>query len=224
MIDAGFNLREITKRIPIDPKTLSAILLTHEHSDHLCGVGDFAREFSIPVYLPKSLYQVVAPKLDGVEIITFSDGEMTIDGVTINSFRLPHDAVYTVGYKMEYGSESFAYLTDCGDFTNAVFNNIKGAQTIFIESNYDLDMLRGGKYPPIIKARIESRLGHMSNDDCAKAVVDLAKKGTKKFILGHISENNNAPELAYDTVTKSLRDNGYDLPVFVASQRKVKLF
>ncbi|MBR7110900.1 MAG: MBL fold metallo-hydrolase [Clostridia bacterium] len=224
LIDNGFNFREFTKRIPIDPKYLSAILLTHEHSDHLEGVGALAKEYSIPVYIPSALKPVTVEKLWGAETKPFSDGEMDVDGVKVSSFRLPHDATYTVGYKLERGEDSFAIVTDCGEFTRAIYNNIVGAKTVLIEANYDVDMLRGGAYPPMLKRRIEGRLGHLSNTDSANAVVSLAKKGVKKFILGHISENNNAPELAYDCVQKSLSENGFNIPLDFCVQNKVKNF
>ncbi len=224
LIDNGFNLREFTKRVPVDPKYLSAILLTHEHSDHLLGVGELAKEYSIPVYIPSALKPVTVEKLWGSETRPFLDGEMDVDGVKVSSFRLPHDATYTVGYKFERGDESFAIVTDCGEFTRAIYNNIVGAKTVLIEANYDIDMLRGGAYPPMLKRRIEGRLGHLSNTDSANAVVSLAKKGVKKFILGHISENNNAPEIAYDCVQKSLSENGLNIPLDFCVQNKVKEF
>ena len=224
LIDNGFSLREFAKRIPIDPKYISAVLLTHEHSDHILGVGELCQEFSLPVYIPSTLIPVTKEKLSKVEVVPFVDGDMTIDGVNVTSFRLPHDAKYTVGYKLSKGEESFASVTDCGEFTRAIFNNISGANTVLIESNYDIDMLHGGPYPPILKKRIEGRLGHLSNEDCAKACVDLAKKGTKKFILGHISENNNAPELAFNYVGKTLSENGINLSLDFCLQHKVKVF
>lgn len=224
LIDNGFNLREFTKRMPVSPKYLSAILLTHEHSDHIDGVGALAKENSIPVYIPSALKEVTVEKLWGANVIPFVDGEMDVDGVKVNSFRLPHDARYTVGYKFERGEDSFAIVTDSGEFTRATYNNIVGAKTVLIEANYDIDMLRGGAYPPILKRRIESRLGHLSNADSAKAVVSLVQKGAKSIILGHISENNNAPELAYDCVQKSLSENGLSVPLGFCVQNKVKQF
>ncbi len=224
LIDNGFNLREITRRLPVDPKFISAILLTHEHSDHLEGVPALSREYSIPVYMPTALSEVTRAKTEGVEVVLKNDGESVIDGVKVTAFRVPHDAKYTVGYKLQKENESFASVTDLGEFTGAIFNNLKGTDTVLIESNYDEEMLRGGAYPPILKKRIEGRLGHLSNGNCAEAVVRLGESGTKRFILGHISENNNIPELAYARVMEALELSGKKLFVGVSAQDKVRIF
>ncbi len=224
LIDNGFNLREITKRLVVNPKDISAILLTHEHSDHIEGVSALAQAYGIEVHIPSALKEVTKGKLEGCEVLCHSDGEFEVDGVKVTSFRVPHDAKYTVGYKLERGEESFAHVTDVGEFIRPVLENVSGVKAILIESNYDEEMLRGGAYPPALKRRIEGRLGHLSNTACSLAVEALAKRGTERFILGHLSENNNIPEIAYDKTAKILAGAKGEFFLGVASQSKVRIF
>lgn len=224
LIDNGFTLRETAKRLPVNPKEISGILLTHEHSDHIEGVSALAKEYDIPVHIPLALKQVTSFKLDGANVICHNDGEFELDGVKVTSFRVPHDAKYTVGYKLERGEHSFACVTDCGEFIKPVLDNVSGVKNILIESNYDLEMLRGGSYPPALKRRIEGRLGHLSNEECARICQILAKKGTQRFILGHLSENNNIPEVAYDKTAKALSETNKVVFLGVTSQDKVRDF
>lgn len=223
LIDNGFTLREITKRLDVNPKDISAVLLTHEHSDHIEGIPAFCKTYDIPVHIPSALKEVTKEKLEGIEVVCHQDGEFMVDGAKVRSFRLPHDAKYTVGYRIDKGEDSFACVTDVGEFIRPVFENVAGVNSIIIESNYDEEMLRGGSYPPILKRRIEGRLGHLSNCACAEVAAKLAQRGTERFILGHLSENNNVPEIAYDKTAKAL-DQFKGARLGVTSQNKVRIF
>ena len=227
LIDNGFTLREITKRLDISFKDIRAVLLTHEHTDHLDGVGAVSRPYGIPVHLPSALTRVCEEKLVDCEIVPHFDKPFSVDGVEITPFRVPHDARYTVGYKLVKGEESFAILTDVGQMRPSIWENVKGVNTVFLESNYDESMLIGGAYPEALKKRIMGTLGHLSNEDSAKVTESLIKEGTKKIILGHLSENNNAPEIAFSVTAKTIEKSGFSLGEIylgVAEQNKVKIF
>lgn len=224
LIDNGFTLREISKRLDVSPKDISAVLLTHEHSDHIEGIPAFCKTYGIPVHIPSALKEVTRDKFEECEVICHNDGEFLVDDVKITSFRLPHDAKYTVGYKMEKGEDSFACVTDVGEFIRPVLENVSGVKSILIESNYDEDMLRGGSYPPMLKKRIEGRFGHLSNTACAEVSVILAKRGCERFILGHLSENNNVPEIAYHKTAKALESFGKKTFIGITNQNKVRIF
>lgn len=227
LIDNGFSLKEIVKRCDISLKDICAVLLTHEHSDHLAGVGALAKEYSIPVYLPQALKNACEDKLLDCDLHFHNDAETIIEGVRVTPFRLPHDAKYTVGYKLVSGEESFASVTDLGEMRENIISQLKGVKCVQIESNYDPVMLIEGSYPEALKKRISGRLGHLSNEDCAKATKTLIDGGAEQIILAHVSENNNAPELAYVTTAKYLEkhlDQDLKIKLGVAEQNKVKLF
>ncbi len=227
LIDNGFTLRETIKRMDLSPKEIRAVFLTHEHSDHIEGVGALAKAYGLPVHVPVALRNVCEERFIDCEIITHMDTPFIVDGVTVTPFRVPHDAKYTVGYKFEAKGESFACATDLGEARVPVLENLKGVDTVLLESNYDEDMLAGGPYPEALKRRIASRVGHLSNQESAKVSEFLALNGTKKIILAHLSENNNAPEIAYYETAKYLEkmvDKDLKIVLGVAEQDKIKIF
>ena len=224
LVDDGFSVKEMERRLLVSPNEIGAILLTHDHSDHLSGVGELSKKYDIEVHIPDRLVGLRKSYLQGAKTISHVDGEWEIGGIKVTQFRLPHDATYTVGYKIVGGSESFAIITDLGGIRDSIIDNIKGVDTIVLESNYDAQMLENGPYPIQLKRRIMSPLGHISNDEAGEIAVQLSRSGTKKIILAHISENNNIPELAYDTVGKKLLEKGLKPTLYFAEQSKVKIF
>ena len=224
MVDDGFSVKETERRLLVSPKEIGAILLTHDHTDHLCGVGELAKKYDIEVHLPDKLIGLRKSYLQSARTISHVDGEWDIGGIMVTQFRLPHDATYTVGYKLVSKDESFAIITDLGGVRDSIIDNIKGVDTVVLESNYDSQMLEKGPYPIQLKRRISGGLGHLSNEEAGEVAVKLASNGTKKIILAHISENNNIPELAYDTVGKKLSKKGQKPSLYFAEQSKVKIF
>ncbi|MBQ2714395.1 MAG: MBL fold metallo-hydrolase [Clostridia bacterium] len=227
LIDQGFSLKELSRRCDISFKDFSAILLTHEHSDHFLGVGALSKDYSIPVYMPKALDAVCSDRLLDCDVRYHNDVEFEVEGIKVSPFRLPHDARYTVGYKLQKGEQSFACVTDLGEARENLFDNLVGVDTVLLESNYDEEMLKSGPYPEALKRRVSGRLGHLSNQESAKVSARLISKGTKNVILAHLSENNNVPELAYDTTAKYLEKNlncDVRIRLLVAEQDKVKIF
>ena len=224
LVDNGFTLKETERRLPLSPREICAVLLTHDHSDHLCGVCDLARKYGIEVHMPDRLIHLRNTALKGASTLTHVDGEYNLGGIKVSQFRLPHDATYTVGYKLEGGGESFSIVTDVGQMREGVLKNILGTNFVMLESNYDTSMLDLGPYPPQLKKRIKGGLGHISNDIAGDTAVKLVESGTKTIVLSHISENNNIPELAYDTVGKNLDAKGLKSALYFAEQNKIKFF
>lgn len=144
--------------------------------------------------------------------IRFIDSEcVTINDMDIISYKIPHDAVSPQGYAVYSENKKFCLATDLGHFSKEVEYALKDADAILIESNHDVEMLKFGPYPYPLKKRILSNVGHLSNEDCGNAIVDLIAKGNKKIMLGHLSKTNNYPELAYQTVVSVLLENGVEL-------------
>lgn len=224
LIDDGFSLKETERRMPVTLGEVCAILLTHDHSDHLLGVGEVSRKYGIDVHIPDRLISLRNSYLKEVNCRTHTDGEWELEGLNVTQFRLPHDATYTVGYKIQKDNESFAIATDLGMARESIIENLKGVNTVFIESNYDCMMLEKGPYPIQLKNRIRGGLGHISNDQAGEVCKILAQSGAKRIVLSHISENNNIPELAYDTVGKKLAETDTKIVLNFAEQSKVKIF
>lgn len=216
LIDAGLpgkTVSEALMKIGVLPETLTAILVTHEHSDHVKGVGVLSRKYRIPVYANARTWQamerhvgVIAPACKRM----FETGEaFYIGGVSILPYATSHDAAESVGYRIDYSGYSVATATDMGVFTKKTLGILSGVDLLLLESNYDPDMLRENEnYSQRLKARIQSRVGHLSNGACAGAILELQKTGVRHIVLGHLSLENNSPELAMQTVCGILEENG----------------
>lgn len=192
----------------IDQKAIQAIFITHEHSDHIKGLRVFASRFHIPVYSSRgtltALLEMGCLKGDfPVEEITPNGIECA--GMLIQPFRTPHDSAESVGYRVfTADGRSAAVSTDLGYMTDTVRSALFGSDLIAIESNHDVGMLRNGPYPYSLKRRILSQTGHLSNLACADELYHFAEQGTTRFVLAHLSAENNTPELAYQTSVCSL--------------------
>lgn len=216
LIDAGLpgkTVSEALMKIGVLPETLTAILVTHEHSDHVKGVGVLSRKYRIPVYANARTWQamerhvgVIAPACKRM----FETGEaFYIGNVSILPYATSHDAAESVGYRIDYSGYSVATATDMGVFTKKTLGILSGVDLLLLESNYDPDMLRENEnYSQRLKARIQSRVGHLSNGACAGAILELQKTGVRHIVLGHLSLENNSPELAMQTVCGILEENG----------------
>lgn len=227
MIDNGLNLRTLTERARlanIDIGKIDAILITHEHSDHVKGIEAFCKKYSVPVYCHRESKEYIDPMIYHYIIDRDMDAPFELGDLTITPFRLPHDSNYNLGFKIAQGKSIISIATDLGYVSEGTLEKLKDSDLIMLESNHDIDMLREGAYPFILKQRILGKNGHLSNDDCANTIVKLAKNGTKKFLLAHLSQDNNTPEVAFDCVAKNLENNyfteGKDVFVDVASQYK----
>ncbi len=227
MIDNGLNFRTLSERARlanIDLSKINAILITHEHSDHVKGIAGFCKKYSIPVYCHRQSKEFLDPMISPYIIDSDMDAPFELGDLSITPFRLPHDSNYNLGYRITQGKNSIAIATDLGFVSDGALEKLRGSDLVMLESNHDIDMLREGAYPFMLKQRILGKNGHLSNNDCAGAILELARNGTKRFLLAHLSQDNNTPEIAFDCTAKKLENNyfieGSDVFVDVANQYK----
>lgn len=215
LIDAGLSGAKITaelKKIGVNPEELSAILVTHEHSDHIAGVGVLSRRYHIPVYANAGTWTAMNGKLGAIEaanVVEFeTGGDFSIGDLNIRPFATPHDAAEPVGYAICAGSCKAAIATDLGCIREGWLSEVAASDVLLLEANHDVNTLEAGRYPYELKKRILGRKGHLSNDDAGRAAVELVRRGVRAIVLGHLSGENNFPELAYASVSCALEENG----------------
>ena len=217
LIDAGVSGSRVLdelKKIGVNPSDLDGILVTHEHSDHIKGVGVLARKLRVPIYATEGTWAGMEAKLGKISLnqqaIIQTESPFYIGDLDITAFPTPHDALEPCGFAFSNGCARFAIATDIGYAREGWMKYILGADAVLLEANYDPDMLTAGPYPFELKKRILSRKGHLSNDDAGAVAAKLVQSGAKQIILGHLSKENNFPELALRTVELILRQNGID--------------
>lgn len=216
LIDAGLagkKIDEALKHIGEEASSIDGIFITHEHIDHIKGVGVLSRKYDIPIYANDNTWAVMEKNIGKIKEhnIRIMDrrSSITINDLEIRSFNIPHDAIAPVGYTVSYAGKSASVVTDFGVFTEEIRDNIIDSDIILLESNHDVNMLRMGPYPYKLKLRVLGENGHLSNEDCGSSIVSLLKNDKKKqIVLGHLSGTNNHPDLAYQTVVDVLSANG----------------
>ena len=203
LVDAGMSGTRVVQalaRVGVDPRGLDAIFVTHEHADHIKGIGILSRKFDLPVFATEGtwegMYDKIGPIAAKNRVIIEAGRDFFIGSIDATPFSIPHDAAEPVGYTFEADGAKLAIATDLGCVRDGWLNHVLGADAVLLESNYDPDMLRAGPYPYELKQRIASRRGHLSNDDAGRVAAELARHGTRQIILGHLSKENNFPELA----------------------------
>lgn len=214
LFDAGLAGKHIEKAL-IDigqkPCDLDAIFITHEHIDHIKGAGVLSRRYDIPIYANFDTWNAMKNNIgkikpDNIKVI--DDKYLNFNDTCILNFNISHDAANPKGYVIYDGNKKACIATDLGEFSIEVKNSIKECDVMLIESNHDVQMLKFGPYPYDLKRRILSSKGHLSNDDCGKALVTIMNEKRKIVFLGHLSKTNNYPDLAYQTVINILNENG----------------
>ena len=209
LIDNGRPLSYILhalNEINVDPETIDAILITHEHSDHISGIQPFCKVFNTPIYAHISIKDYLEKKIHiPTENFNYFDSNFTIKDLEIQPFILPHDSSICVGYRVSENDAVISVCTDLGHFSNETFEVIKSSALVYLEANYDPEMLMAyPNYPSFIKRRIGGKNGHLSNLDCAKAIEKLVQSGTRLVVLSHISEHCNNINLAVGTIADYL--------------------
>ncbi|MGO3732478.1 MAG: MBL fold metallo-hydrolase [Vagococcus sp.] len=217
LVDAGLSGKKITSllaEIGRKPDDLDAILVTHEHHDHIHGVGVLARKYDLDVYANEKTWEAMESKLGKIRFDQknlFNMGEvLTLGDIDIESFGVSHDAADPQFYQFHKDNKSFVMLTDTGYCSDRVRGIIKNADGYLMESNHDLSMLRMGRYPWSTKQRILSDKGHLSNEDGAMVATEVIGDKTKRIYLGHLSKENNLKELAHMTMKETLIKNDID--------------
>ncbi len=222
LIDAGISATRIRKGLAAagaNAADLDGILITHEHQDHIAGLAMMLKWYHLPVFSRQAtLASLLSAKHLPEDCLHAIEGEITFGDVHVHAFPTSHDAADPAGYRI-CGSSCCALATDLGFVTQDVQRGIEGADALILEANHDPDMLRQGGYPWTLKRRILSNRGHLTNADAAWALVRMQKK-PKQVILAHLSEENNRPALAQETVEGILQQQGLGIPITLASQNE----
>jgi phosphoribosyl 1,2-cyclic phosphodiesterase len=225
LIDAGLSMRELGKRLAAigeDLKSVDAILVTHEHSDHVSGLPVLARSDKIraPIYMTRLTSPAIdwgcAPRLEPFQ----AGASLRIGDVEVQSFSVPHDAIDPVGYCFEAQGIRIGMATDLGYLPESVKFHLRRSDLLMIEANHDLDMLKVGPYPWSVKQRVMSRVGHLSNAIISDYLAQDLGSRTADLVLGHLSEHNNHPEIVRVIATQALAERGLSARLSIAAQHQ----
>lgn len=217
LIDAGIGIRTIKKTLReygIALEKIIAVLVTHDHADHIKTIGCMGDKLSIPIYATETVH-------DGIRRNTYLNAQFvttrrivekekpfSIRDFEVTAFDVPHDSLENVGYEINFDGQTFVLVTDIGRITDTIRNHASKAMHLVIEANYDEEMLQNGRYPYYLKRRISSGMGHLSNRLSAEFIASIYNKNLQNIWLCHLSQDNNHPELAYKTVEQTLYTNG----------------
>lgn len=232
LIDAGISGKRIEAGLngnELKTSDVNGILITHEHSDHIGGLGVLARRYGIPIYATQETIEEIRKMktLGTIEPDLFvpvcPDREFQIDELTVHPFSISHDAANPVAYRITNGKEHVAVATDMGTYDEYIIENLQGLDALLLEANHDVNMLETGGYPYPLKRRILSDRGHLSNEVSGKLLTEILHDGLKHIFLGHLSKENNYAELAYETVKLEIamsasRYKGDEFPIQVAGR------
>lgn len=234
LFDAGLSYRELVKRLdsigeicPDGLCSISALFISHEHSDHTKGIGVIHRKTGCPVYLTAGTLASLPSNIGAVSDYRVISRSETIDleGVRVRSFAVNHDASEPVGYTLEFNGIKFGLATDLGCPTNILRTRLEGCHALVIESNHDRRMLMTGPYPPELKTRVNGNRGHLSNETCGRLLEEIVCGHTSHVVLTHLSEENNTSVLALSAARQALarafrgaRSGPADISLQVASQ------
>lgn len=235
MIDAGISGKRVEaglKELELSGNDLDGILVTHEHSDHIKGLGVLSRKYQIPIFATPGTIAgikgtgnlgVIDPELF-VEITP--DENFSVGDLKISPFRVSHDAAEPAAYRVDCGEKAMAVATDLGIYTDYIVDKLKDLDVLLLEANHDIHMLEVGAYPYYLKRRILGERGHLSNESAGKLLCRVLHDNLKQILLGHLSKENNFAELAYETVKLELMlgDTPYgpeDFPITVAKRDEV---
>lgn len=225
LIDAGLSARELRKRLEsvgVDAASLNALLITHEHTDHIRGLGPLVRQLNIPVYLQTQLAGKLADVGKSECVREFADGvEFVVNDVTVRPFAITHDSLAPVGFSLSGEHGKVGVATDLGVATRLVTDCLQGCRALVIETNHDEELLRDGPYPWALKQRVRSNHGHLSNNAGGRLLQDLLWDGLEMVFLGHLSETNNRPELALGAVNNVLGQQSLCAPQLLVGRQNM---
>lgn len=218
LIDAGLSGKKIEeglKALELSGEDIDAIFVTHEHNDHVAGIGVMSRRHNIPIYATEGTWANMPSSVGSfrrnMERLVYADEVCYFNDLCIKPFNIPHDANEPVGYSIFNNNNKITIATDIGHITDTVAENIKDSSLILLESNHDINMVREGSYPYSLKQRILGDYGHLSNDNAGKFLTSVHNDKLQYVFLGHLSQDNNTPRIAYDTVSDIVTDSGVEL-------------
>ena len=235
LVDVGISGKRAEcglNSLGISARDLDGILITHEHADHISGIGVMARKYEIPIYATAGTIDYIkhsgsVGKIDeDLFVEVQADKKLTIKDITVNPMRISHDAADPVAYRLGYGSKKVAICTDLGVFNDYTVECLKGMDALLLEANHDVNMLQVGPYPYYLKQRILGDRGHLSNENSGRLLSRVLHDDLQAIVLGHLSKENNLPELAYEAVRMEITmgDNPYkaeDFAIQVANRSEV---
>lgn len=232
LVDCGVSGKTLCQNLAsfnISTDALQGILVTHEHIDHTKGIGVLSRKFDLPIYatdetwaaMPASIGKIAPHNIQTIH----ANDSFFINDVQVSTFSIPHDAADPIGYTLSSEGRKVAVATDIGELQEGLFRALKDCHSVLLEANHDINMLEIGSYPYPLKRRIRGKYGHLSNEEAGKAAELLSRMGIKKILLGHLSQENNYPMLALQTVKNILNASSVaahqDIWLDVALQNQV---
>jgi phosphoribosyl 1,2-cyclic phosphodiesterase len=235
LVDVGISCKRTVaglNQLGVDGRDIDGILITHEHADHINGLGVMCRKFGIPIYATKGTIEAIKSvrSLGAIDDSLFNeikaDEKFILKDITVNPMAISHDAAQPVAYRFQNGRKHMAVATDLGTYDDYTIDCLQGMDALLLEANHDINMLQVGPYPYYLKQRILGNKGHLSNELSGRLLSKLLNDNLQTVFLGHLSKENNLAELAYETVRLeiSMADNPYkpdDFPIYVASRSEV---
>ncbi|WP_249872305.1 MBL fold metallo-hydrolase [Oceanobacillus saliphilus] len=221
LVDAGLSGKQMDllfSKVHVDPSSLTGILVTHEHSDHIKGLGIIARKYNLPIYANEKTWKAMEKSLGKLTLdqkFVFGMEEVkTFKDMDIESFGVSHDAAEPMFYTFRHDGKKVALVTDLGYVSERIKKTVEDADAYIFEANHDVGMLRMGRYPWSVKRRILGDSGHVSNEDCGLALTDIISNRTKRIYLAHLSLDNNMKDLARMSVQNVLRERGIEIDLY----------
>ncbi|WP_010648861.1 MBL fold metallo-hydrolase [Oceanobacillus massiliensis] len=218
LVDAGLSgkqMDQLFSGVHVDPSALSGILVTHEHSDHIKGLGIIARKYNLPIYANEKTWKAMENSIGKLSLdqkFLFGMEEVkTFGDMDIESFGVSHDAAEPMFYTFHHEGKKVALVTDLGYVSERIKKTVEDADAYIFEANHDVSMLRMGRYPWSVKRRILGDSGHVSNEDCGLALTDIISNRTKRIYLAHLSLDNNMKDLARMSVQSVLQERGIEI-------------
>ncbi|MBQ3475077.1 MAG: MBL fold metallo-hydrolase [Bacilli bacterium] len=210
LIDIGttstYVINELDK-LNIKPEEINAILITHNHVDHIHGLKSFIKKYKTKVYVTEKLLGLLEEEIGSFDYELYQDKQAIIGDLRINTIRTSHDAGEQMGFIIKDNKKSMVYITDTGYINNRYYEDLSNKNLYILESNHDVLMLKNGPYPYFLQQRVLSDKGHLSNDQASNYLCKFIGDNTKTIVLAHLSEKNNTPEKALETLNKHLEEN-----------------
>ncbi len=234
LIDAGISGKRIEEGLAsfgLKASEIDGIFITHEHADHINGLGVMARKYGLPIYATEGTIQAIKQTagLGKIDESLFhcinADEKYTIKDLTLYPMQTSHDAAQPVAYRISHDKKKIGIVTDLGCYNDYTIACMQGLDVIYLEANHDINMLQAGSYPYYLKQRILGEKGHLANETAGRLLTQLLNSHTKAVVLAHLSKENNLPELAYEAVKLELIMSGKykegDFPIYVAKRSEV---